>query len=542
MQCYFLTVYTHPQACFNCSKSKCKCVSSPGLSGCERCHRMKRQCIPGKAARSRKAENNNPIKRIAQLEDKIDSIVSHLENSRRVRHVSDSPCPPSTCNGPPIPLTSATGVQVPSVLTEPAIERSPEECLVEFRERMLKYFPFMHLPHNARWMATHRPFLLTCIMAATSQSTKVKLELGETIKQTLIQRVYFDNNADAVNLDLLLGLLTFIAWGHDSLLHGTAARVSRFAHLAMTLTFSLRLNKPPPADSNMLPMDKPRSIAENPQRTPEERRAVLGCFYMSSIVSSYFGQIDTMQWTPYMDECMDVLSEKNESVYDHMFIQQIKLQRVAVDIEEVKGTEKVPPAFYLAGLRHRMNNIKMQIPPQLLQDGIMLSSVYYTELSISGLMLCTKGFPDSQGLENLYDCLNTIKSALSNFFRVPVSDYHGIPFPFFIQFTRTIVVLIKLSTTKDAFWDSALVSGTVDVLQVMDRLLSNIDAARTAIGDQGKDGFLDKAFKVFTSVKAWCSAKLQGMDGSENVAEIACDLQFEDLFLDDDWLKDYLVL
>ncbi|KAJ5648060.1 hypothetical protein N7490_004432 [Penicillium lividum] len=550
---------SYTQACLNCSKSKCKCVSGPGTHGCERCRRLKKNCIPGKAMRSRNTESSNSIHRIAILEDKIDSLVSHLESNRVMKPVASSTPQPYT--GLPMSLDPTTASRSASIPTESTLDYSPEECLAEFRGKMLKYFPFMHLPYDAKWLSTHRPFLFTCIKAASLQQTKVKVELGEEIKETLIRRIYFDNDRNAVNLDLLLGLLTFIAWGHDNLLQGTAARVSRFTQLAMTLVFSLRLNKPAPQESNMLPMDKPCSSSDVPARTLEERRAILGCFVLSSIVSSYFSQIDTMQWTPYMDECVEALTESNESVYDEMFIQQVKLQRVALDIEDIKETHKVPAAFYSAGLRHRVNHIKNHMSSQLFRDGecdpgfsdespltsteIMLSSIYYTELSISGLMLCNKNLPNSQELESLHECLSIIRSALENFFRIPISEYHGMSFPFFIQLARTIVVLIKLSTSRDAFWDSTLVSGTIDVLQVMDRLLDNIHEAKTMIGDQGKDGFLDKASKIFASVRSWCSSNLPRKIG---VGNVVCDRtldngqKFEDLFLDDAWLKDYLVL
>lgn len=176
----------------------------------------------------------------------------------------------------------------------------------------------------------------------------------------------------------------------------------------------------------------------------------------------------------------------------------------------------------------------------------MLSSIYYTELSISGLMLCNKNFTGSQELESLYQCLNTIKSALENFFRLPASEYFGIPFPFFTQLARTIVILIKLSTSTDACWDSALVTGEIDVLQVLDRLLNNLKEAQTAMGDQAKDGYLDKAFKIFASVRSWCYSRFHRKVG-EVVSDTFCDgnlesdIQLEDFFLDDAWFKDYLI-
>lgn len=179
----------------------------------------------------------------------------------------------------------------------------------------------------------------------------------------------------------------------------------------------------------------------------------------------------------------------------------------------------------------------------------MLSSIYYTELSISGLMLCNKSFTNFQELESLYQCLNIIKSALENFFKLPASEYFGMPFPFFTQLARNIVVLIKLSTKTDASWDSALVTGEIDILHVMDRLLNNINEAKTAIGDMAKDGSLDKASKIFASVRSWCSSRLhrKEVEGVMSDSAVFCDgsiendIQLEHFLFDDAWFKDYLI-
>jgi hypothetical protein len=86
-------------------------------------------------------------------------------------------------------------------------------------------------------------------------------------------------------------------------------------------------------------------------------------------VSSYFAQIDEMQWTPYMTECLDVLSLSTESPYDEMFAHQVRLQRVAGEVESAKITMASPPPFYLSVLQTKVNDIKTKISPHLQQEG-----------------------------------------------------------------------------------------------------------------------------------------------------------------------------
>ena len=161
--------------------------------------------------------------------------------------------------------------------------------------------------------------------------------------------------------------------------------------------------------------------------------------------------------------------------------------------------------------------------------------MYYTELSIFGLVLST---------ECLYACLNTVKSALDSFFKIPLAEYPGMSFPFFAQLARYIVVLYKLSTLNDPTWDTRLVRSTVDVLQVMDQLISNIQHAKAADDEKSADGLLDRSIRIFMSVRSWCAAKLAEGAGGGNSGNAGCQaagengMQLEALFLEDAWLKD----
>ena len=155
----------------------------------------------------------------------------------------------------------------------------------------------------------------------------------------------------------------------------------------------------------------------------------------------------------------------------------------------------------------------------------------------------THGF---QRIECLYTCLNTVKSALDNFFKIPLAEYPGIPFPFFTQLARYIVVLYKLSTLSDPTWDTGLVRSTVDVLQVMDQLISNIQHARAAHGEKSAGGLLDKSTRIFVSVRSWCAAKLAENVGDEDSGNAGYQavgeggMLLEPLPLEDMWLKDNL--
>ena len=238
---------------------------------------MKKSCLPANHVRALKAQRNNPTSQIAQLEGKLDGLFSILEANQALNCSSHSP-------------RRAAGIHEPAGLSSLlafALDTSPGDCLAYFRDHMLKYFPFLQPPTDVQWLRRERPFLFLCIMAVATQSTSAKIALGEHIRNTLAQRVYIDKDPALVNIDLLLGLLAFLAWGHDHLIHRVPHRVSRYTQLAMTIVYDLRLNKPSPDDSNMLPKKGNSTFMQAPRCSLEERRALLGCYVMSSMYGPY---------------------------------------------------------------------------------------------------------------------------------------------------------------------------------------------------------------------------------------------------------------
>ncbi|KAF4764986.1 hypothetical protein HAV15_003992 [Penicillium sp. str.  len=188
-----------------------------------------------------------------------------------------------------------------------------------------------------------------------------------------------------------------------------------------------------------------------------------------------------------------------------MFAHQVRLQRIAGEVENARNTTTCPPAFYLIALQHKVNEVKAQISPHLQQE------------------------------------------AFETFFKIPLVEYYGISFPFFTQLARYLIVLSKLSTLNDPRWDNKLARSTVDVLQVIDQLINNIQHAKAADGDQCMGGPLDKSTWIFTSVRAWCAAKLaegdvegvHGVQGGNTGFQLDGNsgTQLEALFLEDAWWR-----
>jgi len=296
------------QACTHCYKAKCRCVRTRSGETCERCLRLNKRCEPTESIRRRNNIHNvhNPQpsnmsdRRIARLEDKMESLLSVMQsfigsatapgNASLVTPASttvnfgEAPTfgtsSTATASPNPDPIYTAHHYQSPST-------NQSDAQLDFFRARMLPSFPFLDLgpAMTIGYLRQHRPFLLHAIHTVSTFSTQERLAKTEELKRTLFTSAF--SNVES-NIDLLLGVLTYLAWSTDPFLGG-ADLVSRLMMLAISLVYDLRLFKPSSLDAQLMmaitqggaDVNGP-DASETPYALLERQRAVLACFFLSS--------------------------------------------------------------------------------------------------------------------------------------------------------------------------------------------------------------------------------------------------------------------
>lgn len=169
------------------------------------------------------------MSKTARLEEKLDSLVSLMKTGVQHGTVTSSPQCTDGSSDAAFRTSASTENQLASnnsngyvndiqtsvtANVDLIIELSPteaEEYLMNFRNYKLKFFPFIHLPPTVTAEQLHqdRPFLWLCIMTASCKSTSKQLRLGNKIRQVLAEKIVVQSEK---NIDLLLGLLTFIGW------------------------------------------------------------------------------------------------------------------------------------------------------------------------------------------------------------------------------------------------------------------------------------------------------------------------------------------
>lgn len=297
-----------------------------------RCFKTNKECTPAKTTRRRNTKRTAVPSKTTRLEEKIDSLVSMMKVGTQTStasppatsslHESMFTCDTETktpihspfengtglnClgddrNNPAPPATQATTDSLDNNESKAEPSRmEAEEYLTNFQTSKLQYFPFVYIPFktSSELLRKERPFLWLCVMAVSSKSTVQQQMLGTRIRQTIGQKMVVNSEK---NIDLFLGLLTFIGWyGSYQFPSQTNGPVSLsffshranyqvhnkpflavFTQLAISLVFDLGLNKPVPEEtsrtSNLHKVSRPST-----PRTMEERRAVLGCFLVTSM-------------------------------------------------------------------------------------------------------------------------------------------------------------------------------------------------------------------------------------------------------------------
>lgn len=231
-----------------------------------RCLRLNKDCQPIQTVRKRKTVNRQPATKVERLEERLDGLFNLLQSSNSSISVADGnasagnapssiqPSPrspqshvisPEKCedfesleiqrlnsNGPvvdglrPGPPTSAPDAAYLTSGTRSTIYRCQEStlisgsepsseeaeaCLKTFRLHMATYFPFIIVPESTTAQDLHRdrPFLWLCIMSVASKSTIQQKALGREIKISMGREILVEGKN---NIDLLLGMLVFVAW------------------------------------------------------------------------------------------------------------------------------------------------------------------------------------------------------------------------------------------------------------------------------------------------------------------------------------------
>ncbi|KAJ5296100.1 hypothetical protein N7508_010921 [Penicillium antarcticum] len=289
----------HPKACLTCAKAKVRC--SPEADGpCQRCRRLGKECgnqLPGAHRRPKKLGTSSSD--VAILEAKLDRMVAMLAASERTaRERVEADSTPRSYSAREESAASPGDTD--------------SQLLMEvFMNRMLPLFPFVVISAHvtAEDLRRDKPFLYMNIAMIACPNAIRQREIADAMQEYVAEHIIIKGEQ---SLDLLQGLLVNVTWfttvsrfprgtawcenNSDTTRFETDARhvmrntaqVDNFVHLLVAQSVGLGLNQEPAYQKNLnYPLTYIRETMQgdihNPIRTLEERRAYLGCYYMTTM-------------------------------------------------------------------------------------------------------------------------------------------------------------------------------------------------------------------------------------------------------------------
>ncbi|RKU43004.1 hypothetical protein DL546_002685 [Coniochaeta pulveracea] len=572
------------RSCQNCARSKCKCIYPTGGTCCERCTRLKKECTPSRSVRTRNIRRPAASK-TDKLEQKLDTLVSLIRNQTQAHsspenelsplnlfarlaapssHESQTSCA-SEVNEPqeaPSLTPISTLICIPEV---PATEQDAEYQLRLFRESFLACFPCVYISNNlsAAQLRGERPFLWFTIMLVTCQSTNAQFRIGVTWRSIISQKMVVENEK---TMDLLQGLLVFLGWSHYN--KKDKPYLGVFSNLAKSLVYDMALNKIP-GDPTVFACFKPWTATMKPkERTIEERRTVLACFYIMAQVAFTIRRMEGMRWTSYLEECLSALGENPECFGDEMLVAMVRAQVIIdhIGLEATPSSPVIQSSYLLSAMLAHLKTLKTQLP-QTLEGNVMIQlQLHYTELVIleNGLMH-NPYIPEKHNFrryEILSQIVEHVRAWFDIFFKSIPEFYLGFSFAHWCQLAQSLMALYKLSSLNEPSWDRAALRRDIDLFGVCDQLLAATEQAglrRQAAGSQPngqRSRFEEDMFitisRMLTNVKNTWAQELNGGKTSETeavrlpVENSMANQQFTDTvpmqtsfnFLDDAWLAE----
>ncbi|KAL4770282.1 hypothetical protein BDW60DRAFT_192888 [Aspergillus nidulans var. acristatus] len=549
-------------ACLHCFKTKSKCVRQDNSDSCERCLRLKKECSSADALRKRasqKSPDAGSAAIIANLQAQIDDLNALLH-----KVVENSASPAALREYMEVQqregkqkqkayeeTESPMSYQTPTTSSDWRLDPEQEQTrLSVFRSRMLPFLAFTHLSPDATAedIFASKPLFFQAIMAVTSPSIQERRARGSDLKRVIIQRTWEGIES---SLDLLLCVLTYLGWGYDTFVNkASTSSPSRLTQIAMAVAHDLRVDTSGIQRSDLLSnevLDPEHQTHDtgNPENSAqqilENERAILGCFFLSSMTASHYGRMEPMRWTPLLEEYLSTISRSKECPTDEIFSLQIRLQVLAQQVCEQRdqrdldrcqaasntassgSTEPLLNRWYLEGLQRKLHEITASIPLHLKENETLLSQLHYTSLSIyetihpvnPDVMRTSPSLSVSSTLDERdchYQTLQSIRAFFDIILRFTPVDWAGFPFHFWVQEIRCTSVLIRLSLSP-SYRDE--VRNTVDVLSVIDLVSDKLKGAATEMGETSPEDLFGTLYRIGRMLRAFIGPKLEPVGLSE---------------------------
>lgn len=374
-----------PRACDVCRYLKIRCESHPNptIKLCQKCADLDRTCIISSPERKRKKRTDT---RVAELEAKIDSLMSALQASGSQQHgddtrqqqvptelaghrdcccrhreemhsVSSPRLSTGTCTSFP---PQKSGNPMDSELREShgdAISRGivdVESVRAAFRRYVSELSPVMPMVvfppgTSMETVRSEKPILFWTIVAVSINTIKPNVQplLMQETHRTFGEYIFVRRQK---SLELVQALIICCLW-YSSPERIEELNVYQLVHSAVVMAIDLGMNKQVPKKKMTF-----RSIQEATRRIPisfnadgiETRRTWISVYFLSALVSISYKREILLRWNHYTDACLEIMEGASGTVpSDASLVHLLKLGHIMEQVGTHFALDQGSNAFKL---------------------------------------------------------------------------------------------------------------------------------------------------------------------------------------------------
>ncbi|OAG42460.1 hypothetical protein AYO21_03336 [Fonsecaea monophora] len=476
------------KACMQCAKAKAKCSFTSGLHACDRCRRLRRDCLHEEAPRRQKEKQSTRIK---ALEEKVSSLLTLLTQDKQALGNTNAPVtiatPPHTEEGTSDNVSSASignvqNIEAPAtstaeetgqfdVIDSGVLTMATADILLQtYKQVHSKFFPFVLVAPeiDAATLRRDKPVLFLAIVTVCLEADHVvQRRLGVELKKMLSSRLLIRNER---SIELLQALLVHLSWIQYHF-HPQNKQTYMLLQMAIGLVMDLDLDRCP--------------AHRDQRRTTAETRALLGCFYLCSSLAMTRKEL-LMSHTRWIDHCCDVLQVEQEAATDIDATAFVRTKCLAQRISErfsygdhasIRSQSDVVIEMSLNGFKKEISDLEANPAFSSARENLDILMAELKVLSITMYEvalyrdLSSTTSPSMNKVSQLWNLLASTRAFVDYFLSVPEDALRHLPAAFFSFAAYALIVLSTVSRLPSTSgWDSAIAKHEADVLNLARRV------------------------------------------------------------------------
>ncbi|KAL1842097.1 hypothetical protein VTJ49DRAFT_6079 [Mycothermus thermophilus] len=406
------------------------------------------------------------------------------------------------------------------------------ELFQRYKNHMCPHLPAVIFPPSmtAAELRTTKPTLFLAIMAAACFSNpSVQRTLTHELMQVLADSIVV-RGRKSLELVQALQVATIWYWPPDNF---EELKFYQLVHMAVVMAIDLGLGRRKNVRGGVprhLPIHhRDLPLRKHPPPDPttlEARRAWITAYFLATNTSMALHRPNLLRWTPFMAECMDVLSSSPDAaptdkylvdvVWMHRLADEIGIHFSADDPAATPSPAEPRTQYLLRWFESKLERYRTSIP-NLMQKPVLRISFHVISLFMHEIATYTN--PDDKGkksdgpmalnkplttahVDAWLACLDAINGIFDAFLSLDVQTIRCLPIFNFVRIAYGVVVLIKLYFVVSSSRSELTPFMTKDEMKVeqhLERLLDKFHAA--AADDQSRPA--GKFVFVLAMLRAW---------------------------------------